>query len=466
MTRTLLFLGLLATGLSVAEAGSAQEITWTAQPRRGWLGVSIEYTEAVVGNSVRTVVVVTDVTAQSPAAAAGVRPGDTITHIEGQVVSPRTFATLGQGLAPGDLVRLTLRRGASAREVLVEAAPWPASQSVVVMPGAREVVIPNPGEMVIHLDSVRGAILQNLDSLVLSIRHLRGDSLGHLGLQVLRDPTRSQEQNRGAEFRYRIVEPSVHWTNSELLFTLPELAFTVPELSFPFETFLVRSPATDSLRTALDQAARSLAEVRRGELSRIQEIQATLPRVTEQAIREDLRVRELRTREEALVAERQRLQERLQQVSEEEMRRQWAETQWKGQEAIAQSRAALERARGTRAGTQEEEARRLRALEDEVYTPRRIVALGQSFVLGAQLQALNPDLAQYFPVDRGILVTQVVEGTPAAEAGFRGGDVIVRVGADEVASLEDLRFFLESLPGPLRREVVRKGETVTLVVRR
>jgi S1-C subfamily serine protease len=69
-------------------------------------------------------------------------------------------------------------------------------------------------------------------------------------------------------------------------------------------------------------------------------------------------------------------------------------------------------------------------------------------------------------VDQGVLVTQVVEGTPAAEAGFRGGDIIVRVGGDPVASLDDLRFFVEYLEGPLRVQVIRKGEPVEVVVRR
>jgi S1-C subfamily serine protease len=88
--------------------------------------------------------------------------------------------------------------------------------------------------------------------------------------------------------------------------------------------------------------------------------------------------------------------------------------------------------------------------------------VGRSFVAGAQLAPLNPALGEYFRVEEGVLVMEVVEGTPAQEAGLVAGDVIVRVGSQDVSSLEDLRFGLGYVQGPLTVRVIRKGEALEL----
>jgi S1-C subfamily serine protease len=92
--------------------------------------------------------------------------------------------------------------------------------------------------------------------------------------------------------------------------------------------------------------------------------------------------------------------------------------------------------------------------------------MGQTYILGAQLAPLNPQLAEYFPVERGVFVVQVLEGTPAFEAGLRGGDIIVNAGGEEVASLSDLRFGIGASEGPLRIQVIRKGNPVEILIRR
>lgn len=72
--------------------------------------------------------------------------------------------------------------------------------------------------------------------------------------------------------------------------------------------------------------------------------------------------------------------------------------------------------------------------------------------------------------DRGILVAQVVRGGPAASAGLKPGDVLLRVGGEPVRSLRDLLRELARLPigaavdvrygrdGELRQSVVRIQE--------
>jgi membrane-associated protease RseP (regulator of RpoE activity) len=89
---------------------------------------------------------------------------------------------------------------------------------------------------------------------------------------------------------------------------------------------------------------------------------------------------------------------------------------------------------------------------------------GLTRVAGAQLRSLGPGLGQYFQVDRGLLVTEVAEGTPAAVAGLRGGDVIVEVGGREVTTLGELRAALATGQGRVL-EVVRRGERLTVTLR-
>jgi S1-C subfamily serine protease len=116
---------------------------------------------------------------------------------------------------------------------------------------------------------------------------------------------------------------------------------------------------------------------------------------------------------------------------------------------------------------QETQAERERMLQEEyeLRSPLAYIVTGQSFVAGAQLQTLNPDLASYFKVEEGVLVTEILEDTPAAQAGLRSGDVIVRVGGEAVTSVDDLRFGIGYFERPLRLRVVRKGESVEIVIR-
>ena len=110
----------------------------------------------------------------------------------------------------------------------------------------------------------------------------------------------------------------------------------------------------------------------------------------------------------------------------------------------------------------------LRAAEaaEAGYTYTRLVEAGRGLVAGAQLEPLNPKLAQYFRVDGGVLVLDVLEGTPASEADLQGGDVIVTVAGDSVSSVEELKFGLGYLGRPLRLMVIRNGEPLEIFIRR
>jgi len=80
--------------------------------------------------------------------------------------------------------------------------------------------------------------------------------------------------------------------------------------------------------------------------------------------------------------------------------------------------------------------------------------LANSRRIGVSTMELNKQLAEYFGVTDGVLVTSVMEDSPAAKAGVRAGDVITAIDGEKVDS-----------PGDLARAINRKKEgDVTLTV--
>ena len=59
--------------------------------------------------------------------------------------------------------------------------------------------------------------------------------------------------------------------------------------------------------------------------------------------------------------------------------------------------------------------------------------------LGVGIQDLTPELATYFGVKQGVLVTSVTADSPAAKAGMKAGDVITTVDGTAVEDSGDLR---------------------------
>jgi len=90
--------------------------------------------------------------------------------------------------------------------------------------------------------------------------------------------------------------------------------------------------------------------------------------------------------------------------------------------------------------------------------------------LGISGDELTSQLASYFGVKqgKGVLVSEVVMGSPAAKAGLKAGDVIVAVDGKDVATVAELRKALEIKSGEDKRKlnltVVRDHHEQTIPV--
>jgi len=89
--------------------------------------------------------------------------------------------------------------------------------------------------------------------------------------------------------------------------------------------------------------------------------------------------------------------------------------------------------------------------------------------LGVRIQQVTPDLAGKFGLAeaKGALVSEVIEGGPAAKAGILRGDVIVSFDGKEVKAMADLPYIVGRTPVGKRAkvEILRQGKSKTLDVK-
>ena len=86
--------------------------------------------------------------------------------------------------------------------------------------------------------------------------------------------------------------------------------------------------------------------------------------------------------------------------------------------------------------------------------------------LGATLQSVSHEIAESLGLERstGALVAEIVERSPAAEAGLKRGDVIAKIdgqGIDDAQSVE-FRLGVKPLGGAAALEVLRNGRSLAL----
>ncbi len=84
--------------------------------------------------------------------------------------------------------------------------------------------------------------------------------------------------------------------------------------------------------------------------------------------------------------------------------------------------------------------------------------------LGVRIQDLNADLGEALgvPDGKGVLVTEVLEDTPAARVRLKAGDVITQVADRAVDDVNDLHRALQDREGRVRITVVRRGARRTV----
>jgi serine protease Do len=82
--------------------------------------------------------------------------------------------------------------------------------------------------------------------------------------------------------------------------------------------------------------------------------------------------------------------------------------------------------------------------------------------LGVSVTTLSDQLATYFGVEEGVLVTEVNDDTAASKAGIKAGDVITKVDGTRIEDSGDLIRELADASGDVSIEVVRDRKTQTL----
>lgn len=395
----------------------------------GWVGLRVDFvarsaTEAERG---RYTVIVGEVDPRSPASEAGLQPGDTLLLINGAPASPRSFQALRRDLRAGEPLSLRIRRDARVRDVAVVAGARP-------VPSWSDA----PGQLVVRIDSLRTAILRNAQSLrggvdfTVTLEDLAVDpdsfitvlevsERGSVAVAEGDSPARSG----GAETRSWI------------------LRFEEPGSPQPFATRLVRTPGTDSIRASIETLRNELELVARAEERRRQEVLRADP-VAAAGVghAEDAQLEQLEAVRRMLISE---------------LKAQEAALRASTEDALRSPPPVPSQARVVQPAAPE-----AWPVSGPVIAP---YVVGRNYLAGAEIATLNERLATYFDVEGGVLVTDVVPGTPARDAGLLAGDVIVALDGGPVRTVEQLRQRVHGLDGVVIT-VVRKGETRSLSVGR
>ncbi len=86
--------------------------------------------------------------------------------------------------------------------------------------------------------------------------------------------------------------------------------------------------------------------------------------------------------------------------------------------------------------------------------------------LGVSLNSLSDQLADYFGVQSGTLVSEVDEDSPAAKAGIKAGDIITQVGDEKITDAGDVREIISDMKDGEKTTItiVRNKQNQTLTV--
>lgn len=93
----------------------------------------------------------------------------------------------------------------------------------------------------------------------------------------------------------------------------------------------------------------------------------------------------------------------------------------------------------------------------------RLVLPANAAALGVTVSTLTDQLATYFGVKQGVLVSAVTDSSPAANAGVRAGDVITAINSQSVSSAADItRALRDSRGESVELSVTREKKSLSL----
>lgn len=427
---------LVAAPPSTAKAQEAARTTPSAAPQEareggGWLGVGlISFSECLEGaeapeDECRHTLVVGGLVHGGPAARAGLEPGDTLVAVDGTRLADGLEDGTFRRLSPGDTISLLVGRQSGRVRVEVVPTSRPDSLAIVQYHGdggygenrARyHLAIPEPAV----LDSLRDSASRRADfTLQTRVSVVPAERVREIPLGPeagMRPPSRARD--RLAEMRARARE--------------------------------LRRQALEESRELRREMADDMAASRRGRLAEEE---------WKRWVSEDLQPR-LQVIYDSVLAEARDRMDSLRSVypsvgsrMAEAMDSLYAEV------ARPPVRGTVERARPA-APSRAPGADRpgLPPSPEELGMPANRIA-------GAELQPLNPGLSEFFGgAERGLLVLQVLSGTPAHRLGLRPGDVIVEAGGHRVGSMEVLRYALME-HSPVEIRWLRRGQSLVDTLR-
>ena len=427
--RTALLSVLILPGILAADAASpapltaqtvsVQTVEYGAE--RGWVGISYEILQSMTG---RVTAVVTEVNDGSPAQQAGITVGDVLVSLNGHDVQSN-FGSVPLQVRPGDPVQVVVSRDGREQRVGVVAIQRPAefrSQPSITL--------------TMTTDSMEESMFRAMDSLRLTLVTPEGQEV-----RVLGEPGT-------VESRLRVVEripPGAAEAPMRFMIRSGEAVqeLALDEVRAPFGFFVFRTEGQDSLRRAMERFNREIRDLRIREADRLPLLIDESGTVrADQADDELVELREvLKSYVDRSVALRQAIDRATQEASQPRT----------GYAVSWQDRVDT--------GELEETPRSL-------FGPLTPYALGQNRAAGAEVVDLRPELADYFQVEGGVLVVDVLPRTPASIAGIQPGDVITHIDRVTIRSLQELRIGLVRAGESVPITVVRRGDAIQLLLHR
>ena len=409
----------------------------------GWIGISIDVRTQTSGDGTRAIVVVAEVNEGGPARAAGLRAGDVLLRINDiRDVSGFQNVSSRLHLDPGDPVRIEYLRDGQRHRVDLTAGDRsrPAPTSVYTFR--------------FQPDSMVETAFRAMNSLRVRMLRARGSNVASPDAEVAPpDPVIARIRMR--EVVAPVAEPTrpdVRWLFPEPV--VPVRGWETQEVRAPFAFFVFPGQQHDSLEQEMDELNDSFRRMRSLEEARERELRSISG--TLRGNENDNQLLRIR----GMLEELSRRSSGLRRAMEEA-----TVSTASGRYGIPSTESVweIESVREIEHVCEEREAEREARAS---FRPLAPYLLGQNRVVGAEVIDLRQELAAYFDVDGGVLVTDVPRRTPAADAGIKPGDVITRIDDVAVRSVQGLRLALSRADATIAVTLVRQGQTRTILLRR